>query len=117
MRKVTNINDIAKGVVVVEFIQQESRASRKLENILEKFESDFDDIDFVKVDVEESPDVASPFFVTDFPAAFALADGLILDRIDQVNTASEIERKLNQLDRLMVQATRKKQNCNRYFFK
>ena len=102
MVKVNSLDEVLKvnEFVVVEFTGPNCAACKQMKKILEKLEGMYDDIAFCEVDVEESPAVASQFYVMSVPMTLILVNGIVFDQIEGAVGMSKIEDRLLALRRM-----------------
>lgn len=102
MLRVNNLDEVLKvnEFVVVEFTAPNCAACKQMKRMLEKLEGIYDDIAFCEVDVEESPSIASQFYVMSVPMTFILVNGVIFDQIEGAVSMSKIEDRLLALRRM-----------------
>ncbi len=96
MLKINNLDEVLKAneFVVVEFTGPNCAACKQMKKMLEKLEGIYEDIAFCEVDVEESPSIASQFYVMSVPMTFILVNGIIFDQIEGAVGMSKIEDRL-----------------------
>jgi thioredoxin 1 len=66
---------IKKGNVVVDFFATWCNPCRKLGEVMEGVEKDYPNVKFVKVDVDQLPEIASRYNVYSIPQVELLVDG------------------------------------------
>ena len=71
----------SKGLVLVDFFATWCGPCKMVAPILEDLESEMIDIKFVKVDVDESPSVASTYGIQSIPTLKVFKDGKAVDTV------------------------------------
>jgi len=69
---------VEKGLVVVDFYADWCAPCRFLKPILEKVEREFDEITFVKVNIEKHPEITFNYGITSIPTVLIFRDGKIV---------------------------------------
>ena len=69
---------VENGLVVVDFHADWCAPCRFLKPILEKVEREFDGITFVKVNIEEYPEIAFKYGITSIPTVLIFHDGRVV---------------------------------------
>lgn len=72
---------IEEGVCVVDFFATWCGPCKMVAPVLEDLESEMTDIKFVKVDVDESPSVASTYGIQSIPTLKVFKDGKAVDTV------------------------------------
>lgn len=70
----------AEHPVVVDFYADWCGPCKMLSPVLDQLESEFDDFEFVKVNIEENPELAEEFEVFSIPNVCIFKDGQVADR-------------------------------------
>lgn len=83
MAKIVNSNDfdkeVAEGVVVVDFFATWCGPCKMLTPVIEELSSELEGkVKFIKVDIDESSDLASRFQIVNVPTLKVLKDGEVL---------------------------------------
>lgn len=68
-----------KGIVLVDFFATWCGPCKMIAPILEELEVEMDDIKFVKIDVDESPEVANKYQIQSIPTLKVFKDGKDVD--------------------------------------
>lgn len=68
------------GAVVVDFSATWCGPCKMLGPVLEEVSEDYSDIKFYNIDVDENPQIAQEYGITNIPAVFFLKDGQVTDR-------------------------------------
>lgn len=68
-----------KGIVLVDFFATWCGPCKMIAPILEELEAEMDDIKFVKIDVDESPEVANKYQIQSIPTLKVFKDGKDVD--------------------------------------
>ena len=69
---------------------------KKQDPILEELEAEYDDVEFVKIDVDDEQDVANQYQVRSLPTVVVERDGNILERFVGFTQREDIEAALEQ---------------------
>ncbi len=69
---------------------------KKQDPILEELEAEYDDVEFVKIDVDDEQDVANQYQVRSLPTVVVERDGDILERFVGFTQRDDIETALEQ---------------------
>lgn len=69
---------------------------KKQDPILEELEAEYDDVEFVKIDVDDEQDVANQYQVRSLPTVVVERDGDILERFVGFTQREDIEAALEQ---------------------
>ena len=70
----------AEHPVVVDFYADWCGPCKMLSPVLDQLEDEFDDFEFVKVNIEENPELAEEFEVFSIPNVCIFKDGQVADR-------------------------------------
>ena len=70
-----------KGVVLVDFFATWCGPCKMIAPILEELETEMEDIKFIKIDVDESPNVASKYEIQSIPTIKLFKDGKEVDTV------------------------------------
>ena len=85
MAKIINSNEfndtIEKGVVVVDFFATWCGPCKMLAPVLDELNEELKDVDFVKVDIDKSMDLAQKFRIVSVPTMKIFKDGQEVDRL------------------------------------
>ncbi|HAQ3904953.1 thioredoxin [Enterococcus hirae] len=96
MEELTNKNFdeiIAKDVYVVDFWAAWCGPCKMQAPILEKMEKDYDssNVHFVKVNVDEQPELATKFHIQSIPTILFFSNGQQVDRVVGVNSEEDLK--------------------------
>ena len=72
-------NETAKGKVLVDFFATWCGPCKMLAPIVEKVDSEHEDITVLKIDVDEVPDVAAKYGIRSIPTLILFEDGKAVD--------------------------------------
>lgn len=73
-------NEVKDGVVVVDFFAQWCAPCKMLAPIFQELGAELEEkANFIKVDVDQSPDIASKYSITNIPAMLIFKDGEKVD--------------------------------------
>ena len=78
----------AKGLVVVDMYADWCGPCKMMAPVMDSLSEDYDDVKFVKVNVDNNPDLAAKFGVQSIPNFVFIKDGL---KVDQVVGARDSE--------------------------
>ena len=78
----------AKGLVVVDMYADWCGPCKMMAPVMDSLSEDYDDVKFVKVNVDNNPDLAAKFGVQSIPNFVFIKDG---QKVDQVVGASDSE--------------------------
>ncbi len=70
-----------KGVVLVDFFATWCGPCKMIAPILEELETEMEDIKFIKIDVDESPNVANKYEIQSIPTLKLFKDGKEVDTV------------------------------------
>ncbi|MCX2818264.1 thioredoxin family protein [Haladaptatus sp. F3-133] len=79
------------GTTVKDFHADWCGPCKKQDPIIDDLEEEYPDIEFEKVDVDESPDVAQEYGVRSVPTIVVEKDGEIVEKFIGLTQANEIE--------------------------
>ncbi len=89
--KIVNSNEfnqeVSSGVVLVDFFAVWCGPCKMISPVLEKLDGDYPNIKFIKVDVDQSPDIAGRYGVQSIPTLIIFKDGKPMET--QVGFAGE----------------------------
>lgn len=71
---------VSKGVVLVDFFATWCGPCKMIAPVLEKLSAQYSTVNFVKVDVDESGDIAQRYGIQSIPTLFIFKDGEIVER-------------------------------------
>ncbi|MFA1609993.1 thioredoxin [Halobellus rubicundus] len=83
-------------VRVLDFYADWCGPCKKQDPILDELESEYGDVDFQKIDVDEEQDLANQYQVRSLPTVVVERDGEIVDRFVGFTQREDIEDALNQ---------------------
>ncbi|MFT4186361.1 MAG: thioredoxin [Micrococcaceae bacterium] len=83
-----------KGNAVVQFSATWCGPCRQLTPIVEKMAEDHDDVQFFKVDIDESPNLTAKFGIVSVPTLISFKDGEKADTMVGAGNATTIEQNL-----------------------
>ncbi|MFB6251677.1 MAG: thioredoxin [Halobellus sp.] len=83
-------------VRVLDFYADWCGPCKKQDPILEELESEYDDVDFEKIDVDEEQDLANQYQVRSLPTVVVEREGEIVDRFVGFTGREDIEAALQQ---------------------
>jgi thioredoxin 1 len=72
--EVTNVDDIRKGNVLVDFYTSTCAPCRALHSVLEEISQEFTNLKITKIDVVQNPDMAQRFAVMSVPTVMFMQD-------------------------------------------
>jgi thioredoxin 1 len=81
----------SKGLVLVDFWAEWCGPCRQLGPILETIDSELSDVTIYKMNVDDSPQVASQFGIRSIPTMFLFKDGQQVDTKVGLNTEANIK--------------------------
>lgn len=85
-----------RGLTLVDFWASWCRPCHMLTPTLERVAAERGDrVRIVKVDIEESPDIASRYWVKNIPMMFLFKDGQVVDQLPGLQPKSRIEHMLD----------------------
>ena len=87
----------AKKIGVVEFGATWCSACKATEPIVAELSSQYDKIDFAKIDVAKNPGLASRMGVMSLPNIFFINGGRVKDQIIATTSRKEIEEKIKKI--------------------
>ncbi|GAA0070692.1 thioredoxin [Clostridium sardiniense] len=70
-----------KGVVLVDFFATWCGPCKMIAPVLEELETEMEDVKFVKIDVDESPEVANKYQIQSIPTLKVFKDGKDVDMV------------------------------------
>ena len=68
----------AKGFTLVDFYADWCGPCKMLAPILEELSNEYDDVDFIKVNVDNEPELAAQYQIMSIPAVFLFKDGEVV---------------------------------------
>jgi thioredoxin 1 len=90
-------NEVKDGVVIVDFFAQWCAPCKMLAPIFEELGIELEGrAKFIKVDVDQSPDIASKYSITNIPAMLILKDGEKIDSMVGFSPKEIIKEKVEQ---------------------
>ena len=93
----TEFKEITKeGNVVVDFFADWCGPCKMLSPIMEKIESEYNDITFIKVNCDDEMDLASEYGIMSIPAVFFLKDGQVVDKFMGMQQENYIKDKIEE---------------------
>lgn len=84
-------NILNNGITVVDFSGSYCSPCKQLEPILEKLSNEFTSVNFIKVDVEESPKTSSKFSIRNVPTLVFFKDGVKINQITGVRPYADLK--------------------------
>ena len=73
-------NSIEKGMVIVDFFATWCGPCKMLTPVIEKMSSNYPDISFVKIDVDECPNISKEYGIMSVPTLLKFIDGNLVDK-------------------------------------
>ncbi len=91
-----NFNDvISSGIVIVDFFATWCGPCKMLGPVIEQLANKYENISFVKVDVDECPNISKQYGIMSVPTLLKLKDGNILEQKIGYLNINEFEKWLN----------------------
>jgi len=88
---------IAKGVSLVDFYADWCMPCRSLAPILEDLKLKMPSVNFFKLNIEDSQDLAGKYDVSSIPLMVIMRDGKEVNRIVGLMKSEDIEKKINEV--------------------
>ena len=88
------------GIVLVDFTAAWCPPCRTLEPVIDQLAAETRDLTVVKVDVDESPDLAVTYEVMSMPTLLFFRDGQVVDRVVGALPPAQLRAKVNELRRV-----------------
>ena len=89
-------NEIKEGVSFVDFFANWCGPCKMLSPIVEELSNEVNDVKFLKVDVDESADVAASFGIMSIPTLLMFKDGNLVSKHTGFLSKSELEEFVNK---------------------
>lgn len=91
-----NFNDVINnGIVIVDFFATWCGPCKMLGPVIEQLSNKYENISFVKVDVDECPNISKQYGIMSVPTLLKLKDGNILEQKIGYLNVNEFEKWLN----------------------
>lgn len=90
-KNIKSIADMGAGAVIAEFYSPNCAFCRTVEPIAEKLSNETDSIEFIKINTQKCPDIASLLGIRSVPTFVAMKNGRETDRLVGAHSASEIK--------------------------
>lgn len=74
-----NFKDLIKGKVIVDFFATWCGPCKMLAPVIEELSSKYPNINFIKIDVDECPNVSKEYGIMSVPALLKIENGEIID--------------------------------------
>ena len=89
-KNIKSIADIGTGAVIAEFYSPSCAFCRTVEPVAEKLSNEMDGIEFIKINTQKCPEVASLLGIRSVPTFVAMKNGRETDRLVGARGAGEI---------------------------
>lgn len=90
------INISKEGVIVADFFAKWCKPCKMLSPILEEISDEMkEDVQFIKIDIDDCPDLSQLFNINTIPTVMIIKDGKIEDRIVGFRPKEEIQKKIS----------------------
>lgn len=93
--KIINTNEfdeiIKEGYTLVDFFADWCGPCKMLGPVLEELSSQYDDIEFVKVNVDDNMDLAQRFQIMSIPTVYIFKDGAVVNKMNGYRDAEGVK--------------------------
>ncbi len=89
-RKIKSIADIGVGAVIAEFYSPNCAFCRTVEPVAEKLSNEISGVEFIKINTQVCPEIASLLGIRSVPTFVAMKNGRETDRLVGAHGANEI---------------------------